>query len=362
MIEVNETIAMWADRGERVATATVVATTTSAPQPSGTKMAVAANGEIVGAVSGGCVESAVVEVADSVVAGAAPCLLRYGIEAEGACDVSVPCGGEIYVWVEIHEPGGLQEQFNERSRAGARAAIVTGLEGVPRPGAKLLVNPQETAAGSLGSDALDAHAIAVATEALWSERVGIHEHHGALLFVDVAAPPPQLIIVGAVDLAAQLSALAALARWRATVVDPRSRFATLERFPCAERVISAWPQDAFAQLTPIDRSTAIAVLTHDPKLDDAALLAALATDAGYIGAMGSRHTQSRRSERLLAAGIKASVLARVAAPIGLDLGGRTAAETALSIMGEIIAVTRGRDGGRLATGFGPIHGGSATPC
>ncbi len=234
--------------------------------------------------------------------------------------------------------------------------IVTALQGVPRPGAKLFVGVDEEPEGTLGDETLDGAAIALAREALWSERSALHEHDGALLFVDIAAPPPRLIIVGAVDFAVQLSALAALAGWRAFVVDPRSRFATRERFPAAERVIAAWPQEAFTQLEPIDRATAIAVLTHDPKLDDAALLAALASDAGYIGAMGSRRAQARRRERLLAGGLDASALDRVAAPIGLDLGGLTASETALSIMGEIVAVRRGRDGGRLAERNGRIHG------
>ncbi|MGA2320534.1 MAG: XdhC family protein [Solirubrobacteraceae bacterium] len=355
MTDVPESIAVWTGRGERVALATVVETKKSAPAPSGTKMVVGENGEIVGAVSGGCVEGAVVEVAESILAGGEPRLLHYGIADEEAWDVGLPCGGEISVWVEAFESDSLQSRFNERLRDGRRAVIVTALQGVPRPGAKLFVGVDEDPEGTLGDETLDGTAVALAREALWSEHSALHEHDGALLFVDVAAPPPRLIIVGAVDFAAQLSALAALAGWRAFVVDPRSRFATRERFPAAERVIAAWPQEAFDQLELIDRATAIAVLTHDPKLDDAALLAALASDAGYIGAMGSRRTQAKRRERLLAAGVDASALDRVAAPIGLDLGGLTAAETALSIMGEVVAVRRGRDGGRLAQRDGRIH-------
>ena len=139
------------------------------------------------------------------------------------------------------------------------------------------------------------------------------------------------------------------------MVDPRARFATPERFPAAERVIVAWPQAAFAELAPIDPATAIAVLTHDPKLDDAALAVALASDAFYIGAMGSRVAQERRRERLLKAGFGAAALDRIAAPIGLDLGALTSQETALSIMAEIVALRHGRDGGRLLTAGGRIH-------
>ena len=209
--------------------------------------------------------------------------------------------------------------------------------------------------GTLGDQQLDAAAVQLATEAMWTERAELVAHRDATLFIDISAPRPRLIIVGAVDFAAQLCAVASLADWRAFVVDPRGRFATPERFPEAERVVVAWPQEAFAELGPIDRGTAIAVLTHDPKLDDAALRAALESDAGYIGAMGSRRAQALRRDRLVEAGLDASLLDRVSAPIGLDLGALTATETALSIMSEIIAVRRGHTGGRLIEARGRIH-------
>jgi xanthine dehydrogenase accessory factor len=352
---VLDAIETWAHQGDRVAVATVVATKKSAPQPPGTKMAINARGAVAGAVSGGCVEGAVVEIAERVLAGAEPRLLHYGIADEEAWDVGLPCGGEISIWVEGFVRHGLQSRFTRLARSGARAVLVTAVEGCPQPGAKLLVGADGRPEGTLGDPLLDAAAVAAAREALWSERSELHEHAGATLFIDVAAPPPRLVIVGAVDFAAQLSAVAALGGYRAFVVDPRRRFATVVRFPAAERVIAAWPQEAFAQLDPLDRATAIAVLTHDPKLDDAALIAALASPAGYIGAMGSRRAQARRRKRLLGAGIEPAQLERVAAPIGLDLGALTAAETALSIMSEIVAHRRGRSGGRLADAEGRIH-------
>jgi xanthine dehydrogenase accessory factor len=355
MTDVLETITAWTQRGDRVALATVVETKRSAPQPPGTKMAVSDQIAVVGAVSGGCVEGAVVEVAEQVLAGAQPQLLHYGIADEEAWDVGLPCGGEISIWVEAYGASGLQARFTERARDGERAAIVTVLEGPYPAGAKLLVGVEGEHEGTLGDPGLDAAALALARGALWSETSELREHEGTKLFIDVAAPPPRLIVVGAVDFAAQLSAIAALAGWRAFVVDPRTRFATTERFPAAEQVIAAWPPEAFAQLDPIDRATAIAVLTHDPKLDDAALMAALASPAGYIGAMGSRRAQARRRERLLAAGADPEQLDRIAAPIGLDFGARTATETALSIMGEIVAVKHGRLGGRLMHAQGNIH-------
>jgi xanthine dehydrogenase accessory factor len=138
-------------------------------------------------------------------------------------------------------------------------------------------------------------------------------------------------------------------------VDPRSRFATPERFPDAEEVIVGWPGEAFVRLGGIDRATYIAVLTHDPKLDDAALTIALESDAPYVGAMGSRRAQADRRERLLAGGVPEETLERISAPIGLDLGGLTAEETALSIMAEVVAVRNGREGGRLTHAAGRIH-------
>jgi xanthine dehydrogenase accessory factor len=350
-----DTVEEWVQRGDRVALATVAATKKSAPQPVGTKMVVNGAGQVLGAVSGGCVEGAVVEAAERVLAGEPPALLHYGIADADAWDVGLPCGGEISVWVELYVGGELQARFFERARNDDRAALVTVVGGGAQPGAKLLVLADQDPAGTLGDEALDAAAAELAREALWSGRGGVHEVDGTTLFIDVVGPPPKLIMVGAVDFAAQLSVVAALAGWRPFVIDPRSRFATAERFPAAERVIAAWPQQALPQLEPIDPATAIAVLTNDPKLDDAALIAALASDAGYIGAMGSRVAQAKRHERLVLAGVTGEQLARVAAPIGLDLGALTAAETALSIMSEIVALRHGRTGGRLIEARGRIH-------
>jgi xanthine dehydrogenase accessory factor len=163
------------------------------------------------------------------------------------------------------------------------------------------------------------------------------------------------VIFGAVDYADALCRLARAAGWRPFVCDPRSQFATRERFPEAEEVIAAWPDDALARLGGIDRATYIAVLTHDPKLDDATLTVALRSEAAYVGAMGSRRAQAQRRERLLSAGIEEELLERIAAPIGLDLGAVTPEETALSIMAEVVAVRNARDGGRLSQAAGRIH-------
>jgi xanthine dehydrogenase accessory factor len=241
-----------------------------------------------------------------------------------------------------------QSAFAELARSGGRGALVTNLEGGPE---KLLVHADGRTQGTLGDPTIDEQAAQLADELMWAER---SERRGDL-FVDVTFPPPRLIVFGAVDFAAALCKMASVTGWRAFVVDPRARFAQPARFPDAEEVVAAWPEEAFKRLGGIDRATAIAVLTHDPKLDDAALVLALRSNAGYIGAMGSRRAQEKRRERLLAKGIEDSDLERISAPIGLDLGALTAEETALSIIGEIVAMRHGRTGGRLAHAQGRIH-------
>jgi len=249
-----------------------------------------------------------------------------------------------------------QAEFTSLARADARAALATvvGPEGAEGLGSKLLVREDRSTAGGLGSPELDQAAAEAAAELLWEERSELRELAGAEVFVDVIAPAPRLLIFGAVDYAAALCRLARAAGWRPFVCDPRSAFATQARFPEAEEVIAAWPDDAFERLG-IDRATYVAVLTHDPKLDDAALGIALRSEAAYVGAMGSRRAQARRRERLLELGLAESEIERLAAPIGLDLGATSPEETALSIMAEVVAVRHGRAGGRLGTSAERIH-------
>jgi xanthine dehydrogenase accessory factor len=347
---VNEVLAeltRWSERGDRIALATVVAVHKSAPRPPGAKLAVNQYGEIAGAVSGGCVEGAVIQIADGVLHGASPRLLHFGIADSDAWDVGLSCGGEIDVWVQAYVPG----RFAAVAASGGRAAEVTMLEGATR-GRKLLVDADGGCAGSLGSGELDADAARKAGELLWIER---SERRG-LVFIDVVAPAPRLVLFGAVDVAASLCTLARMSGWRPYVVDPRSRFATSERFPDAEEVIAAWPEQAFARLGGIDRATSVVVLTHDPKLDDAALEIALRSPAPFVGAMGSRRAHAARRARLLSAGFSDDELDRLSAPLGLDLGAHSRAETALSILAEVVATRHGRSGGRLTDASGRIHG------
>ena len=346
MKELLTEIGVWKARGDRIALATVIDVQRSAPRPPGSKMAVNEHGEIAGSVSGGCVEGAVAEIADGILRGDPPQLVHFGIADSDAWDVGLPCGGEIDVWVEAYEPG----RFEEVARGGGRAAEVTMMEGAA-PGAKLLVEADGARSGSLGSPELDDEAASIATELLWAETSERRDS----LFVDVVGPAPRLIVFGAVDIAASLCTVARATGWRPYVIDPRARFATPDRFPDAEEVIAAWPEEAVAQLGGVDPATSIVVLTHDPKLDDAALLLALSSPARFIGAMGSRRAQAKRRERLVEAGISDEEIERISAPVGLNLGGISREETALSIMAEIVAVRHGRDGGRLGESKGRIH-------
>ena len=346
MKEVLSQLNEWSARGERIALATVVAARRSAPRPPGAKLAINESGEIAGGVSGGCVEGAVVEIAHQILGGSPPALQSFGIADADAWEVGLPCGGEIDVWIQAYEPG----RFEQVARAGGRATEVTMLEG-SRPGAKLLIEADGARSGTLGSPELDDEAARVGAELLWIESC---ERRGGLFF-DVTAPSPRLIVFGAVDIAVPLCTLARTAGFRPYVVDPRARFARPDRFPDAAQVIAAWPEEAFTALGGIDPATSVAVLTHDPKLDDAALLIALRSPARFVGAMGSRRAQARRRERLLAAGLGEEELERLSAPLGLDLGGVTAGETALSVLSEVVAARHGHDGGRLSQARGRIH-------
>jgi xanthine dehydrogenase accessory factor len=344
--DVLASVDAWTARGDRVALGTVISVKRSAPRPPGSKMAVNEHGEIAGSVSGGCVEGAVVEIADAVLRGGDPRLVHFGITDSEAWDVGLPCGGEIDVWVQEYRPG----PFSGAAGSDARAAEVTLLEG-SCAGSKLVVDGLGTRSGSLGAPELDDFGACAATELMWEERSERRDS----LFVDVVAPPPRLILFGAVDIAAAVCRVARVSGWRCYVVDPRARFATAERFPDAQEVITAWPAEAFERLGGIDPATSIAVLTHDPKLDDAALTIALRSSARFVGAMGARRTQEARRSRLLEAGLSEDDLARLAAPLGLDLGAVDQGETALSIMAEVVACRHRHEGGRLSRTGGRIH-------
>ena len=341
---IAEEFERWRSRGERVAVATVVATRKSAPRPIGSKLVVSDAGELAGSVSGGCVENEVYGVAQEILGGAEPRLLTYGISDDLALQVGLPCGGEIDVFVGVPDET-IAERLVEVTRRGERAVHFTVLE----DGRELLVlESGETLGG--GPAELAAHA----QELIRGGRSRLVELEGLRVFADVFGPPPRLVVFGAVDTAEALSKAAKLIGWRTIVADARAKFATPDRLPSADELVVAWPEEALHRIEP-DAHTAVVVLTHEERFDIPALVGALASEAFYVGAIGSRRTQERRRRRLLEAGVDEADLERLAGPAGLDIGASTPEETALSILAEIIAVRAGRGGGPLKETSGRIH-------
>jgi xanthine dehydrogenase accessory factor len=332
--EILHELDRWRAAGDRIAIAAVVATRRSAPRPIGSKLAVSEGGELAGSVSGGCVESEVVEAAHEVLAGGEPRLLTFGISDDLALSVGLPCGGEIDVWVSEPDPE-LLGRLADVAREERRAVVFTDLD----DGTQRLVLD--------GDDP-------VADDLIRGGHSKVVELQGRRVFANVFGPPPRLLVYGAVDTADALCAAARGLGWHTIVADARGRFATRERLPNAHEVIVAWPEETLAQVQP-DHATAVVVLTHDDKFDIPMLVGTLTTDAYYIGALGSRRNQERRRERLLEAGVDESALDRISGPAGLDIGAHTPAETALSMLAEIMAVRAGRDGGRLRESSGRIH-------
>jgi xanthine dehydrogenase accessory factor len=324
----------WRARGDRVAVARVVATRRSAPRPIGSKLIVSERGELAGSVSGGCVESEVVEAAREVLSGGDPRLLTFGISDDLALSIGLPCGGEIDVWVSEPRPEQL-ERLAEIARDERRAVDLIDLE----DGAERLVLEGEDP---------------VADALIRSGHGKIVELQGRRVFADVFGPPPRLLVYGAVDTADALCAAARGIGWHTIVADARGRFATPQRLPNAHEVLVAWPQETLTQVRP-DHTTAIVVLTHDDKFDIPMLVGALASEAFYVGALGSRRNQERRRELLLDAGVDESELERISGPAGLDIGAHSPSETAVSILAEIMAVRAGREGGRLKESSDRIH-------
>jgi xanthine dehydrogenase accessory factor len=256
--------------------------------------------------------------------------------------------------------GEILARWHEALAAQSPVAIATLVEG-PSVGGKLLVTPEEHA-GTVGNEDLDRAVVEAARGMLEGGSTGMR-HYGprgqrrmedVTVFIQSFAPPPRMYVFGAIDFASAVARMGKFMGYRVTVCDARAVFATRERFPSADEIVVAWP-DEFLKTAEVDARTVICVLTHDPKFDVPVLKAALATPAGYIGAMGSRRTHNNRTARLKEEGITDEELTRIASPVGLDLGARTPEETAVAIAGEIIALRTGHSGGRLSERSGPIH-------
>jgi xanthine dehydrogenase accessory factor len=311
MREVLAELEQWTREGEEIALATVVETWGSSPRPIGSKMVVTRSGKMAGSVSNGCIEGAVFEEAQKVLQSGKPKLAAFGVADEVAFEVGLACGGHIEVFVQplapVHQR--LIEMLERNEAATLRTNLVTG-------------EADLTAGSQAGSEL--------------ARREGD-------VFVEPLRRPAHLVIVGAIHIAIPLHRMAKLMGYRVTVVDARSKFATKERFPEADELIVSWPDEAMSKLT-LDSSTYVVILTHDPKFDLPALRSVLGKEVGYIGAIGSRKTNQNRFDALRAEGFTDEQLSRVHGPVGLDLGGRGAEETALGILAEITAVRFGGSG------------------
>ena len=365
--EVLTDIARWQAAGQTAAIARVVDVIGSSPREPGAAMAVSESGEVAGSVSGGCVEGAVVEAALEILGGERdPGVISFGYSDEDAFAVGLTCGGTIRLFVEpVREPvdaGEIYVALQAAIVASEPVALVTVVDGVGL-GGKMLVR-ERVVLGTLGDADLDR---VVARDALGELEAGLSSvrHYGehgearedtVSVFIESFVVPPRMIIFGAVDFTAALANVAKLLGFHVVVCDARAVFATVLRFPMADEVVNEWPnrylEKVGKQLTPRD---AICVLTHDHKFDVPAIVSAVETDVGYIGAMGSRRTNEGRVVRLREAGLSDEAIGRLMSPIGLDIGARTPEETAISICAEVIAARTGRRAGSLRDNDGPIH-------
>ena len=370
MREVLEDLLAAYRSGRPVAMATVVRTWKSAPRPAGASMLVTSDHEAVGSVSGGCVEGALFDLGIELLDDGRPRLETYGISDDEAFGVGLTCGGIIEIFAERvdHESWPELEGVAASIRSQEPVALATIVRApddvVDRIGRHLVVRPDGTE-GSLGTARLDDTVREDALGLLAAGTTGFL-HYGAEgerlgegldVFVASFAPPAQMFVFGAIDFSASLVRVGKILGYRVTVCDARPIFATTKRFPDADEVVVDWPH-RWLEKQHVDQRTVIAVLTHDPKFDVPALKVALASKAGYVGAMGSRRTHEDRLERLREAGVSEEELKRLHSPIGLDLGARTPEETAISIAAEIVQARWGGTGRHLTDTDGPIHPGA----
>ncbi|WP_069170395.1 XdhC family protein [Streptomyces griseus] len=354
----------WHTAGTPFALATVVAVRGSAPRGPGAAMAVHADGRVAGSVSGGCVESDVCEVAAEVLSTGVPRLRSYGISDDEAFGVGLTCGGTIDVLVQPCVSTADRHRLCELAdlvAAGESVAVATVVAPAGAAGSRRLVLADRVS-GSLGDEGLDA-AVTDDARGLLAQGATAENRYGAhgerrmqdvTVFVQSFAPAPRMLVFGAIEHAAATARIGSFLGYRVTVCDARPAFATRQRFPTADEVVRAWPH-AYLASTEVDARTVVCVLTHDPKFDVPLLVAALRTPAAYIGVMGSRRTHADRIARLREAGVDEEGLARLASPVGLDLGARTPEETAVSIAAEIVRHRWGGTGRPLSELTGAIH-------
>lgn len=346
MDDVIDKLDQWRASKQDIAVTTVVDTWGSAPRPIGSKMVTTMSGGIAGSVSAGCVEGAVIQESESVMSSGLPRLIEFGVADETAWEVGLACGGRIKVFIE---PGfsldSIYKTLKKNISAGVPFVTLTFLEGPDELiNKKLLIQKDGKSVGDLVIPEDAKSSVQIAIEYLEKEKSGtVTLADGYQVFIESHSLPPRLIIIGAVHLSEPLITIANSIGFETILIDPREAFATRERFPHVDQLLQQWPQDALSGFT-LDKSTYVVVLTHDPKLDDPALLFSLKSQARYVGALGSRRTNRIRKERLQKAGLTEEQLSHLHAPIGLDLGGRSSSEIAVSIMAEIVKVRNSQIG------------------
>jgi xanthine dehydrogenase accessory factor len=340
LIELLDQLERWRDEGVAVGRAVLVRTYGSAPRPEGAVLLATADGRIAGSVSGGCVEAAVVLDIDEVRGTGKARVIEYGFSDEVARDAGLACGGRIDVLVEPE----VRPEIVEAAKTRGRAVItLLPVDSDATRGPSLMVSEDGTVDGSTGDGSVDRSLVEAGQQALRLGRSWAVETSAGAFFVEVFSRRPRLIIVGAVQVAIPLVSMAQTLGYETIVMDGRSAFATAERFPDVDRLIVGWPDDVAREIS-LGPSDSVAVLSHDPKFDEPAILGALRRGCRYVGAIGSRRTQADRRTRLRAAGLAGAELERLRGPIGLDLGGRDPAETALAIIAEVVAARFGGTG------------------
>jgi len=339
MRDVLDSLEKWRQNNEKIAVATVVKTWGSAPRPVGSKLILTHGGSIAGSVSGGCVEGAIIDEGISVLDTGKSSLLTFQVADEEAWDVGLPCGGTIQVFVEPFSAlDGIYASLKQHLENRQPIAVAGTLKGPPEYiNRKLIVLEDGRIEGDLNIPGQTNLIVSIALEMLGKETGGILDLEETSLFIEVYPPTPRLIIVGAVHIAEKLVSIARTVGFDTIVVDPRRAFLTRDRFPHASEMVPEWPSEALPGMD-LNNSAYIVVLSHDPKLDDPALQVALRSKARYVGAIGSRRTNQKQIERLRAAGLTDEQIARLHAPIGLDIWARLPGEIALSIMAEVVQV------------------------
>lgn len=365
--QLNHAVArQWIAEGRKFALATLVDTEGSAPLDPGAMMLVDSEGNVEGSVTGGCVEGALAQEAQAVLAGEPPRVLTYGISDDVAAEVGLMCGGTVHIFLEQLDGGSSSGEALDAVLAavleGRPAAIATLLDGEGAGRRMYLVDGHVR--GSFGVTELLDRAVANEMEGMLAQGRTAVRRYGAdgstmgsdlRVHIQSFAEPPRMVIIGAIDFSAAVAALASQLGYEVTIVDAREPFLRSRRFSDHAEVVVDWP-DRFFEGREYGPRDVILVFSHDPKFDEPALVGALRSGAGYVGALGSRRTHRKRVERLCEAGVTEEEIERIAAPCGLDIGARTPAETAISVLAEVIALQNERSGKRLVDAEGPIHG------